>query len=342
MPYLIGIDEAGYAPNLGPLVVGGTLWKVPDPEIDLYHCLRKAVGRKTTPSKLAIADSKELHQPDSIRVLESNLWELCPQFRDRQELLLLPLLRETSPDLPLSSLVTPLAQGSFLWDSSEELPSLHQQLDGEPSLREQPLTLPLEASDDSSLCHRERFANCCKDQAIELMQVSTVPLFPAAYNELTERLGNKAHVLTALSLQLARHLLDSLPEDEAPVQIFCDKHGGRNRYALAIERYLSLVPPVHEIETAEQSRYRFPFRARTVQIQFAAGGESELPVALASMYAKYVREVCMEAFNRYWRCELPDLVPTKGYPADARRFREAIEPLVAKRGWAEHLWWRLR
>jgi hypothetical protein len=56
MPYLIGIDEAGYAPNLGPLVIGGTLWKVPEADCDLYHLLRGAVSRSGSARKVAIAD----------------------------------------------------------------------------------------------------------------------------------------------------------------------------------------------------------------------------------------------------------------------------------------------
>ena len=30
MAYLIGTDEAGYGPNLGPLVISATVWEVPD------------------------------------------------------------------------------------------------------------------------------------------------------------------------------------------------------------------------------------------------------------------------------------------------------------------------
>ena len=30
MTYLIGTDEAGYGPNLGPLVISATVWRVPD------------------------------------------------------------------------------------------------------------------------------------------------------------------------------------------------------------------------------------------------------------------------------------------------------------------------
>ena len=42
-----------------------------------------------------------------------------------------------------------------------------------------------------------------------------------------------------------------------------------------------------------------------------------LNVALASMAAKYLREVCMLQFNRYWAAQVPGLKPTAGYPTDA-------------------------
>jgi len=342
MPYLIGIDEAGYAPNLGPLVIGGTLWRVPEADCDLYHLLRGAVSRSGSARKVAIADSKELHTPDSIQNLESNLWAVCPQFRSPESHSLNSLLRACSPDLPLERLADCVIQSSFLWSPAESLPTLHAQLEADPSVKACPLNLPHEPLAENHATVAKRFAGCCEENEVQLLQVVSVPLYPAAFNELSERLGNKSNLLTALSLRLASELLSSLPDDSEPVTIFCDKHGGRNRYAAAVEQHLSPIPPAHECETAEVSRYRFRSGSRDVRIQFAAGGESELPVALASMYAKYIRELCMEAFNRYWQRELPDLEPTKGYPSDAKRFREAIEPLVAARGWEEHTWWRLR
>src|SRR5690348_14319014 len=67
MPYLIGTDEAGYGPNLGPLVVAASVWYVPDrPATDLYTRLKKAVCREIAdrdPPRVAIADSKQLYQP---------------------------------------------------------------------------------------------------------------------------------------------------------------------------------------------------------------------------------------------------------------------------------------
>ena len=45
MGYLIGTDEAGYGPNLGPLLVTATLWSVPDDPVvcDLYRMLSPVV-----------------------------------------------------------------------------------------------------------------------------------------------------------------------------------------------------------------------------------------------------------------------------------------------------------
>ena len=44
MPWLIGIDEAGYGPNLGPFVMSATLFQVPDGQgHNLWKPLRPAV-----------------------------------------------------------------------------------------------------------------------------------------------------------------------------------------------------------------------------------------------------------------------------------------------------------
>ena len=45
MSFLIGTDEAGYGPNLGPLTIAGTLWAVPDQVADLYGSLQPLIGQ---------------------------------------------------------------------------------------------------------------------------------------------------------------------------------------------------------------------------------------------------------------------------------------------------------
>ena len=42
------------------------------------------------------------------------------------------------------------------------------------------------------------------------------------------------------------------------------------------------------------------------------------------MFAKYLRELAMIAFNQFWQRHVPNLRPTAGYPVDAKRFRREI------------------
>jgi hypothetical protein len=66
MAYLIGTDEAGYGPNLGPLVISGSVWQVDDGvrSEDLYGLLEGAVAAALRElgtggdGRCAIADSK--------------------------------------------------------------------------------------------------------------------------------------------------------------------------------------------------------------------------------------------------------------------------------------------
>ena len=63
-------------------------------------------------------------------------------------------------------------------------------------------------------------------------------------------------------------------------------------------------------------------------------------LALASIVSKTVRERWMDRFNAHWIARIPDLRPTAGYPLDARRFRQVIEPACRARGLDPSLWWR--
>ncbi len=47
MAYLIGTDEAGYGPNLGPLTISASVWQVADADggEDLYERLNAGVVR---------------------------------------------------------------------------------------------------------------------------------------------------------------------------------------------------------------------------------------------------------------------------------------------------------
>lgn len=92
-------------------------------------------------------------------------------------------------------------------------------------------------------------------------------------------------------------------------------------------------PLTIECEDAQHSRYALKLRPTTqdvdVTIEFFQGGEDQhLPIALASIFSKYAREVLMEVFNAYWAGHVQPLRRTAGYYEDGKRFLKDIEPAV--------------
>jgi hypothetical protein len=124
--------------------------------------------------------------------------------------------------------------------------------------------------------------------------------------------------------------------------VVCDKHGGRNRYGALLQHHF----PEQWIDTLAESgpasRYAWGPGESRVEICFRVKGEAELPVALASMTAKYHRELAMRAFNHFWCERVPGLRPTAGYPSDSKRFKVAITQLQNEMGIEDDCLWRWR
>ena len=127
------------------------------------------------------------------------------------------------------------------------------------------------------------------------------------------------------------------------LRVHVDRHGGRMRYLPALQR----VWPECRLKVLEEnetlSAYLLTARDREMEVRFTVGGEQRhLAVALASMVSKYVRELFMEMFNRFWQPHVPDLAPTAGYYADGRRFFGQIHPAAQRLGIDENLLIRCR
>src|SRR5690349_17245410 len=65
MPIAAGIDEVGYGPKLGPLVVAAAAFRVDDPTVNLWNALSSAVSDRRITERLPVLDSKELYSTAS-------------------------------------------------------------------------------------------------------------------------------------------------------------------------------------------------------------------------------------------------------------------------------------
>jgi hypothetical protein len=185
-----------------------------------------------------------------------------------------------------------------------------------------------------------RFDKICAEASVGGWHVRSVIVCPPRFNALLDEGGNKSVVLTHGLTQLLRCQRARLAKDDTAT-FFIDKHGGRNTYAAMIQHALPDGAVVTDEESMGRSVYRVHGLGREVRLTFQPRADHEhFCVALASMTSKYLREVLMLEFNRFWREHVPDLQPTAGYPGDAARFFEAIRQTIEKLGLAEETLWR--
>ena len=121
------------------------------------------------------------------------------------------------------------------------------------------------------------------------------------------------------------------PEEDLHITV--DKQSGRDRYGPLLGRRFRGVRLVVKRQDRSVGHYHIRHHGREGDIRFVMEGEKHsMPVALASMYSKYVRELYMTLFNEFWRKHLPGLKSTAGYPRDARRFLTDIAAVQKQLG----------
>lgn len=325
MPWLIGIDEAGYGPNLGPLVMTAVACRVPLELAggNLWKALRPAVRRR------AMADDDRFFIDDSKRVFSQTqgLHELeqavlgtvgysVPEPAERAASTLAGLLRDLSPA------------------SEAELRS-EPWYDGTTSL-------PLESPVERIRRGAERFQRLCEKRQITWGLVRSVVVCPPRFNDMVDRWGSKGAVLGLAMTELIR--ASRTPDASAePVAFVIDKHGGRNQYSAILQHAFEDAMVLAREEGAERSHYEAIGLERTVTVTFQPRADAgNFCVALASMVSKYLRETLMHEFNRFWQDKVPGVKPTAGYPGDAQRFFDEIRPAVRRLGISEASLWRQR
>jgi hypothetical protein len=217
---------------------------------------------------------------------------------------------------------------------------MHEDRTREPWFCEYEAALPQAATADDLTTGCELLHESLAAADVELVAMRARAVLPARFNALIREHGNKAAALSLTTLGLLADVLQLT--SPGAVLAVCDKHGGRNKYQALLQTTFPDYLVEVRGEGAIESRYCWGPAASRVEVRFCVGGESFLPAALASMTAKYLRELSMQAFNEFWQCRVPDLRPTAGYPTDARRFKREIDAAQRELAIADDLLWRER
>jgi hypothetical protein len=301
---LIGIDEAGYGPTLGPLCHGLCVLRLPDAPgaaaPDLWARLAPVASRwPAPPGTIAVDDSKKVYagHGDLQRLRHSvECFLACAGDRSGGT---------PSPAEPLTRLVPP-----------EDLAAVERDPWGRAS----------ESADtgtDSAPESAEKLKLALAAEEVAVVRYGARALSARDFNAWLARLGNKADVAWERVAELLREAV-ALGRPGEPILAVVDHQGGRKFYGPRLQALFPEAMVWTESESAERSAYRWEGGGAMARVEFAERAESlSFPVALASLAAKLTREFLMARFNAFFRAHDGLLEPTAGYPADARRFLKA-------------------
>jgi ribonuclease HII len=305
MAVLVGIDEAGFGPLLGPLVISSSAFRVDAEhlEADLWQILRRSVGktRKHLAGRLLVADSKKAYKrAEGLGHLE------------RSVLAALAILGKA-----------PATAGDLLaCVCPESLPRLLEYPWHEDIRRRCLGVDPADLKIASKV-----FADDLAATGTKLMRLESRCLDVAHYNTLVGHIRNKSQVLFVATTQLIQKVLDESSDEE--IRILVDRQGGRVHYRENLLRSFAGMELRILQESEERSAYELRTRARRVELVFEVGADDHhFAVSLASMVSKYVRELLMESMNSYFTNMSPDLKPTAGYWTDGLRFLDELRTRV--------------
>ena len=319
MTIIAGIDEAGYGPLLGPMVITITAFDVPDEKANcsLWDLLKDAISNdlKGRGHRLAVCDSKRLYNAQKgLKPLEN---------------VALSFLR--SKDLKTTSFYQLLKD--LLCYNTETIV-------GYPWYAEKDCPLPLTTSGSAVLNYSDLLKYALNKQGVQFCYASSCVVTVQEFNEQVRSTGNKAVVLFNNCATLVSRLWNNFRGD---IRLIVDKQGGRNNYSELLKGCVPEVDVKILKEGADMSAYELVNNQRKMNISFVEKGEDTcMAVALASIFSKYIRELFMHLENQYWLHFVPDLKPTAGYYTDALRFLSQIEDVRKKEAIQDNILIRIK
>ena len=305
MALLVGIDEAGFGPILGPLVVSAVQFAAPDELLksDMWQLLSSSVSaeKKHLSGRLLITDSKKAYSRSLgvghlQRTVLASLACLGnrPQTFDELLSLLCPECKNRLADYP--------------WYKGQ----LNHSFDAD--------------KDDIAIAAKTLNRDLDANQ-MKILGIKSFCFDVGYYNEMVGRVKNKSTVLFTAVCGLIQEALAN--SDGQNLQIVIDRQGGRSHYTNSLRRMFPQMELKILKENDKLSSYELTSPDKIARLHFVVrADDNHLPAALASMTSKYLRELLIQRINAYFASHCAELKPTAGYWKDGSRFIEDLKKYI--------------
>jgi len=302
---LVGIDEAGLGPILGPLIVSAAGFTVPaaGSQADMWQLLGESISpeKKHLAGRLLVCDSKKAYTPSTgIAFLEKTVLS-CLQYLGKTPASVTELI-----DLLCPACKNRLAEYPWHKDLSRHDIKFNY--------------------DDIAISAGALGRNLDKN-GMALITLASFCFDVAFYNDMIQKVNNKSTVLFMAVCSLVDEIIKGT--QHRSFHFIIDRQGGRTRYT----RQLRTMFPEMELKVLKEedsiSSYQLYTSYKNVKIDFAVKADAIfLPVCLASMVSKYLREQLMNCINSYFVAKCRQLKPTAGYWTDGKRFINDLKEIA--------------
>jgi len=319
-----GIDESGYGPLLGPLVIARSVFRIDSMEAGapppcLWSMLPQLLSRRVRAgggepgTRIPVNDSKLLYSPArGLRHLERGVLSLLPIAG------------------PLPTRAAELLE--YLAVDPESCTTTLPWYGDAPG----GTALPVQAAAGELPGLREAFSREAGRVGMRVEELRSSVVFEDRFNQMVGQTRSKARCAWHFVAGHLAAIWERFGEQEPYVVV--DRQGGRKGYGPLLAGMFSRTRIEILEETPAISRYRLTGPARRMHLEVRVEAETRhLPVAFASMAAKYLRELLMMRYQDYWRRIAPEIRPTAGYFSDGSRFLQEIEPHLSRLGFPREL-----
>ncbi|MGB3346911.1 MAG: hypothetical protein WBA71_06675 [Candidatus Humimicrobiia bacterium] len=356
--YVLGIDEAGYGPDIGPLVVTSSLFRLSEKyhSEKFWETLSEIVSKKTKefPEKVIVSDSKDIFKNHPKNYLIGETTTLCsycllyPVPLNFQEFLQnifldnLDLFQKRCKTF--SKYTYRMCWGNNDFFSEDPLNS--KNLNPKPYIND---LFP-------------KLKKVIKSSGIDLIDIKSIVLCPHLYNKsITKKrklflnyLQFERLIENALKRILIKNISVKDKEETEKLEkkykketinfkkneqknnlnsifVIADKLGSKKYY---INYLKSGLLGNFKIKILEQNRNISSYElsnSLAVRISFIKEGDkTHFPIALSSVFSKYIRERFIKNINEFFATKIQNLKPTKGYAYKIEKFIEVTNDVRKK------------